>query len=87
MKTVEEVVNDRSVINVKMASQDIGLDEVVVTALGIKRDRKALGYSMSSLKAEDLIKAGTPINPLASLYGKPPGSGFHQPPEARQQEW
>lgn len=73
MKTIEEPVNSRSVINVKLASSDIGLDEVVVTALGIKRDRKALGYSMSSLKAEDLLKAGTPINPLSSLYGKAAG--------------
>jgi iron complex outermembrane receptor protein len=73
MKTVEEPVNNRTSVSVKMKSDDIGLDEVVVTALGIKRDRKALGYSMSSLKADDLVKAGTPINPLSSLYGKAAG--------------
>lgn len=73
MSSAQEPVNNRAVINVKLKSADIGLDEVVVTALGIKRDRKALGYSMSSLKADDLVKAGTPINPLTSLYGKAAG--------------
>ena len=42
MKTVEEQVNNRSSVNVKLQSANIGLDEVVVTALGIKRDKKAL---------------------------------------------
>lgn len=73
MKTVEEQLNNRSTIDVKMKSEDIGLDEVVVTALGIKRDKKALGYAMNSIKSGDLVKSGTPINPLTSLYGKAAG--------------
>lgn len=35
------------------------LDEIVVTALGIKRDRKALGYAAQDLKSDQLSKAGT----------------------------
>ncbi|NLD24766.1 MAG: SusC/RagA family TonB-linked outer membrane protein, partial [Bacteroidales bacterium] len=35
------------------------LEEVVVTALGIKRDRKALGYAVQDLKADELNKSGT----------------------------
>ena len=35
------------------------LDEVVVTAMGISRDKKALGYASQELKAEDLNIAGT----------------------------
>jgi len=35
------------------------LDEIVVTAMGIKRDRKALGYAAQDLKADDLNKSGT----------------------------
>ena len=33
------------------------LDEVVVTALGIRRDRKALGYALEEVKGEELTKA------------------------------
>ncbi|MFA5330643.1 MAG: SusC/RagA family TonB-linked outer membrane protein, partial [Prolixibacteraceae bacterium] len=73
MKTIEEPVDNRSSLNVKMSSEDIGLDEVVVTALGIKRDKKALGYSISSIKSEDLVKSGNPVNALQSLYGKAAG--------------
>lgn len=73
MKTQELAMGSAGVFNVKLLSETTGLDEVVVTALGVKRERKALGYSMSSLKADELQKAGTPINPLTSLYGKAAG--------------
>lgn len=48
------------------------LDEVVVTALGIKKDAKALGYSVSNIKASDLVKTGSP-NFGTALYGKASG--------------
>lgn len=73
MKTVEEQVAGRSNIDVALVTDAVGIDEVVVTALGIKRDKKALGYSMSSIKSEDLVKSGNPVNPLNSLYGKAAG--------------
>ena len=41
------------------------IEDVVVTALGIKRDKKALGYSVSSIKAAEITVAGTPQNALA----------------------
>ena len=48
---------------------DTSLDEVVVTAFGMKRDRKGLGYAVQDLKAEDLNTAGT--NSVSSaLQGK-----------------
>ncbi|MGB3923333.1 MAG: carboxypeptidase-like regulatory domain-containing protein, partial [Bacteroidales bacterium] len=52
------------------------IEDVVVTALGIKRDKKALGYSVSSIKAAEITVAGTPQNALASLYGKAAGVGI-----------
>ncbi len=73
MKTIEEALNNRSVINVTMASEDIGLDEVVVTALGIKKDAKALGYSVSKVNSERILASGTPVNALQSLYGSAAG--------------
>ncbi|MEG1766729.1 MAG: carboxypeptidase-like regulatory domain-containing protein, partial [Muribaculaceae bacterium] len=44
---------------IKMSNSDHQLDEVVVTALGMKKDRKALGYSVQDLKAEDMNTDGT----------------------------
>lgn len=48
------------------------LDEVVVTAVGIKRASKAIGYAMTELKGDQLI-ATNRINPVASLQGAAPG--------------
>lgn len=76
MKTIEEPVNGRSRITITMLSEDVGLDEVVVTALGIKRDTRALGYSISRVEGVDLVKAGVTSNPLTSLYGKAAGVGI-----------
>ena len=53
--------------------QDIKqLDEVVVTALGIKREKKALGYSVGEVKGEELEKAKEP-NLINALAGKVAG--------------
>ena len=48
------------------------LSEVVVTALGIKRERKALGYGLSEVKGEELTKAKE-TNVINSLAGKVAG--------------
>ena len=48
------------------------LSEVVVTALGIKRERKALGYGLAEVKGEDLTKAKE-TNVINSLAGKVAG--------------
>ena len=76
MRTIEEPVNGRSRIDITLVSEDVGLDEVVVTALGIKRDTRALGYSISRVEGVDLVKAGVTSNPLTSLYGKAAGVGI-----------
>ena len=48
------------------------LDEVVVTALGIKRERKALGYGIDEVKGEALTKAKE-TNLINSMAGRVPG--------------
>lgn len=48
------------------------LSEVVVTALGIKRETKALGYSVAEVKG-DAITAAQPINAMSALSGKVAG--------------
>jgi len=48
------------------------LDEVVVTALGIERDEKALGYAVQEVKAEEITRSGA-TNPVDALVGKAAG--------------
>lgn len=48
------------------------LEEVVVTALGIRREQKAIGYAITEVKGEEITKANT-VNPVAALQGKAAG--------------
>jgi len=49
MKTQEIPIEGRTVIDCVLESDIVGLNEVVVTALGISRERKALGYSVQDV--------------------------------------
>lgn len=59
-------------MKIKMQVDSKALNEVVVTALGIKRDRKALGYGLEEVKGEELSKAKE-TNVINSLSGKVAG--------------
>ena len=65
-------VSGSATINVTLEEDAGQLDEVVVTALGIQRAPKELGYAMSTVKAEELTKTGS-SNFAGALYGKAPG--------------
>ena len=54
MSTIVRTVGVESIINVTMISQENTLDEVVVTALGVKREKQALGYAVSTVGSEQL---------------------------------
>ena len=71
-ETREVAVNGQSTINVSMATDTQALDEVVVTALGIKRSEKSLGYSVENVAAEELTRVAQ-ANVLNSLSGKVAG--------------
>ncbi|MGZ3860826.1 MAG: TonB-dependent receptor plug domain-containing protein, partial [Flavisolibacter sp.] len=73
----EVKVNNRSVFDVTMKTSGNNLNEVVVTALGIKKERKALGYSVSDLNAQELMKNKN-TNIVNSLTGKVPGVNITQ---------
>ena len=79
MGMVDQVVpvNNRSVIDVVMSEDAVLLDDVVVTALGIKKDRKALGYSVTEMKADELLK-NKQTNVVNSLAGKIAGVNVTQ---------
>lgn len=76
LTTVTEAVNGRNRINVTLLPDTETVDEVVVTALGIKRDKKSLGYAISTIKADELTVAGNSQNPVLALYGKASGVGI-----------
>ena len=59
-------------MKILLAEDKTELSEVVVTALGIKRDRKALGYGVAEIKGADLTKAKE-TNMMNSLAGKVAG--------------
>lgn len=69
---VEVPVGTKSVIDVSMEPGAENLQEVVVTALGISREKRSLAFSVGELKSEDIVKAGNP-NLMKSLDGKVSG--------------
>ena len=69
----EITVGTNTTINISLAnSADPNLSEVVVTALGIKRSEKSLGYAVSKVDPSTLLQKSEP-NILAGLAGKVPG--------------
>ena len=71
-KSIEMPVDGKSVIDITMHEDTEVLDEVVVTALGIKREKKMLGYAVQELKGDELNKTGDP-SVTSALQGKVAG--------------
>lgn len=67
MQTQEITVGTQSVIDVVMLADALQVGEVVVTALGIKREEKSLTYSTQQVKGDELtaVRADNMINALA----------------------
>lgn len=59
-------------VSISMKDDVVGLQEVIVTALGVKRNEKALGYAVQQVKAEAIVNSGA-INPIDALVGKAAG--------------
>jgi TonB-linked SusC/RagA family outer membrane protein len=76
-KTKEITVNGDNLNIVLNEGGSTNLDEVVVTALGIKKDRKSLGYAVDDLKADELMKNKN-TNAINSLSGKIAGVNITQ---------
>lgn len=68
----KEVTVTGSTLNLTLAKSDKTISEVVVTALGIKREKKALGYAVQEVKGSELTQT-TENNILNSLSGKAAG--------------
>ena len=70
--TMELTYTGKPVGVIKLAEDTQKLDEVVVTALGIKREKKALGYATQELKGDELVNARE-SNIANALSGKVSG--------------
>ncbi|WKN31944.1 SusC/RagA family TonB-linked outer membrane protein [Porifericola rhodea] len=77
-ETKEVAINGRSQINITLNSDAEQLSEVVVTALGIEKEKKALGYAVQEVAGEGLQKAREP-NVARSLTGKVAGLNVYNP--------
>ena len=62
----EVTLSGRSTIDVSMANDVKALEEVVVTALGIERSSKSLGYATSKVNAEQFVDSLGPISELTA---------------------
>ena len=72
MKSQEATISGRTVINAVLESDVVGLAEVVVTALGIKRSEKSIGYSASTVTSNEINSAKSPTL-ITGLQGKVAG--------------
>ena len=68
----EVKVNAGSTLQVSLTRQSQNLSEVVVTALGVQRQKRALGYATQQVSGNDLNR-GQNSNPIAALQGKVSG--------------
>lgn len=67
-KTVEQQLDGEDLLLIRMLADDVRLNEVVVTALGIRREQKPLGYAVSTITSERIN-----TNFATALYGKAAG--------------
>ncbi len=71
-------VGDRSEVNVELLETGVELDAVVMTALGVSREKKAIGYSVTEVDGAEFTEARE-INVIKSLAGKVAGVNVSSP--------
>lgn len=74
------IVGNQTVFNIQLAEDTQNLNEVVVTALGIKREEKALGYAVQKVSGENFSTI-KPVDVATSLTGKVAGLNIQNNPE------
>ncbi len=70
--TQEIKVADQRTFTVTLATDTKALDEVIVTALGVSKETRKIGYAVQQVNGEDLVRARDP-NPITGLVGKVAG--------------
>ena len=74
----QEIAASSTTINVKMKDDAVELEGVVVTAFGVKKQKKSLGYATSNVSAKDLTEVNN-TNVFESLSGKVAGVDITAP--------
>lgn len=77
LQTQEVAIGSQSQVNVTMESDFLEIDEVVVTAMGIRKEKKALGYSVQEID-ESQISGAKNMDVSKSLQGKIAGVSVKQ---------
>ncbi len=72
LTTQEVAIGERTVVDVQLSLDVQQLTEVVVTAIGLEREKKSLGYSVATVSSEN-ISQRSETDPLRALQGKMPG--------------
>ena len=67
MKMQSVSIGGQAVINVQLESEDIQMDDIVVTALGVSREKKSLGYSTQEIGGDQVseVKADNFVNTMS----------------------
>ncbi|WP_353124829.1 SusC/RagA family TonB-linked outer membrane protein [Parapedobacter pyrenivorans] len=71
-ETTSIMIGGKTTINIELIPGQEALDEVVVTALGIKREERSLGYSVGKVDGAELSRVANE-NVLSGMAGKVPG--------------
>lgn len=71
-ETKEVVINNQEPLHVELKTKGVELGGVVVTALGVKRQQREIGYSTEKINADELVKASAP-NVISAIEGKAAG--------------
>ena len=77
MKKLEVEIQGRTKIDALLYPDLVGLDEIVVTAMGVSREKKSLGYSVQEISTEEISRAGN-TNLATNLSGKIAGVEVRQ---------
>lgn len=75
MESQELAIGESPTINIALKPEAVGLDEVVVTAIGIKRAEKSLGYSATQVLSDEIVKGGDK-SAISALQGKVAGANI-----------
>src|SRR5690606_15660916 len=75
--TVEVAVNNQTSLNVVMSENEQAMDEVVVTALGIEREKRSLGYAVGEVDG-DAMRTVAQENLINALAGRVAGVQINQ---------
>ncbi len=71
-KSEEIKIGEKQIINVSLIPETKNLEEVVVTALGVKREKREIGYSSQKINTDELLRSNAP-NVISGLSGRAAG--------------